>query len=195
MLHRPQGSSLEARLCCPNPSSLSRPHPPHSRAHRDFAALRLIRGAFAVRERLGDPRVVPGFCCTFLPDMPSSTTPGSSNVDKFQRSDADIGLRRVLSGSALPLIPQSVSRGAFISRLPGSLICYGLSGCSAPCTDPTGFPANGAFYFQAFNGSVALPFAGYDYSIDWTPMLMGLAPIGMAASLAAPVPRKPTVCA
>jgi hypothetical protein len=144
MLHRPQGSSLETRLCCPNPSSLSRPHPPHSRAHRDIAALRLIRGAFAVRERLGDPRVVPGFCCTFLPDMPSSTTPGSSNVNKFQRSDADIGLRRVLSGSALPLIPQSVSRGAFISRLPGSHICYGLSGCSAPCTDPTGFPANGA---------------------------------------------------
>jgi hypothetical protein len=35
--------------------------PPHSRAHPDFAAWRLIRDAFAVRERLGDPRAVPGF--------------------------------------------------------------------------------------------------------------------------------------
>jgi len=40
--------------------------------------------------------------------------------------------------------------------------CYGLSGCSSPCTDLTGFPANGGFYFQASNRSVALPVAGYD---------------------------------
>src|SRR5262249_48283302 len=33
----------------------------------------------------------------------------------------------------------------------GSLICYGLPGCSAPCTDLTSFPAIGAFYFQASN--------------------------------------------
>jgi hypothetical protein len=43
--------------------------------------------------------------------------------------------------------------------------CYGQSGCSAPYTDLTGLPANGAFYFQAFSGSVALPAAGYNYSI------------------------------
>jgi len=54
-----------------------------------------------LRERLGDPRAVPGFRCTFRSDMPPSTTPGSSNIDKFQSSDVDIGLRRVLSGSAL----------------------------------------------------------------------------------------------
>jgi hypothetical protein len=54
------------------------PHPPHSQAHRDFTARRLIRDVFAVRERLGDPRVVPCFHCTFLPDMPSSATPGNS---------------------------------------------------------------------------------------------------------------------
>src|SRR5215510_9914704 len=72
-----------------------------------------------------------------------------------------------------------------MSGLPGSLIRYALPGCSAPCADLTGFPANGAFYFQAFSGSVALPAAGYNYNSDWT-LLMGLAPIGMAASLAAP---------
>jgi hypothetical protein len=33
------------------------------------------RDAFAVRERLGDPRVVPGFHCSIRPDMPPSLTP------------------------------------------------------------------------------------------------------------------------
>ncbi len=44
------------------------------------------------------------------------------------------------------------------------------------------------FYFQASNGSVALPVAGYIYNSDWTPLLAGLSPAGMAASLAAPEP-------
>src|SRR5207247_2367836 len=84
----PQGSSLWFELCCLGPSSLNRPHPPHPRAHRDFTAWRLIRDAFAVRERRGDPRVVPGFRCPFLPDMPSSLTPGSSasNLSSFSMS-------------------------------------------------------------------------------------------------------------
>ena len=34
-------------------------------------------------------------------------------------------------------------------------------------------PATGDFYFQAFNGSVFLPVAGYNYNSDWTPC-MGL---------------------
>src|SRR3974377_500938 len=48
--------------------------------------------------------------------------------------------------------------------------------------------ATGGFYFQASNGSVALPVAGYDYNSDWTPLLAGLSPARMAASLAAPDP-------
>src|SRR2546430_272545 len=51
--------------------------------------------------------------------------------------------------------------------------------------------APGGFYFQAFNGSVALPVAGYDYNSVWTPLLAGLSPAGMAASLAAPEPYGP----
>src|SRR5262249_186720 len=97
----------------------------------------------------------------------------------------DIGLRHGPKGSALPMIPQSVSRGARISGLLWFADCYGLSGCWPPCTDLTGLPANGGFYFQAFNGSVILPAAGYDYNSDWTPLLGGLSPAGMAASLAA----------
>ena len=62
---------------------------------------------------------------------------------------------------------------------------YSLPGCSPPCTDQTGSPAFGDFYFQAFNGSVSLSVAGYNYNSDWTPLLAGLSPAGMAASLAA----------
>jgi hypothetical protein len=46
-------------------------------------------------------------------------------------------------------------------------------------------PALGDFYFQAFDRSVSLPVAGYNYNSDWTPLLAGLAPAGMAASFAA----------
>src|SRR3954471_14252249 len=71
--------------------------------------------------------------------------------------------------------------------------CYGLSGCSPPWTDLTGFRRPpGAVYIQASDGSVALPVAGYDYNSNWTPLLAGLSPAGMAASLAAPDPgRRP----
>ena len=48
----PQGPSLRSGLCCPGPSSLIRPHPPHSRAHLDFTVLRLIPDAFAVHIRI-----------------------------------------------------------------------------------------------------------------------------------------------
>jgi hypothetical protein len=44
---------------------------------------------------------------------------------------------------------------------------YGLPGCSPPCTDQTGRPAFGDFYFQAFNGSVSLSVAGYNYNSGW----------------------------
>jgi hypothetical protein len=76
----PQGPSLGSKLCCLGSSSLNRPHPPHPRAHCDFTVRRLIRSAFAVRERLGDPRVVPGFRWPFLLGMPLSMTPGSSII-------------------------------------------------------------------------------------------------------------------
>ena len=87
----PQGPSLRTGLYCPGPSSLNRPHAPHSQAHRDFTAERLIRDAFAVRERLGDPRVVPSFRWLFLPDMPLLYVPGEvrhRTVTIFHDADA-----------------------------------------------------------------------------------------------------------
>ena len=185
----PQGSSLGSGLYCPGPSSLNRPHPPHSQAHRDFTAWRLIRDAFAVRERRGDPRVVPGFRCSFLPDMPSSTTPGSSDI-----VCPDLTMPTWPSPRANRLGTPNTPAIRFTRALDfvASLVRfrYGLPGCSPPWTDRTGTaqPSEG-FYFQASDGSVTLPAAGYDYNIDWTPLLAGLAPAGMAASLAALQPR------
>jgi len=85
----PQGSSFRFGLFCPDPSSLIRPHPPHSRAQPDFAAKRLIRVAIAVRHcsclgRLGNPRVVPCFRWLFCVDMSSSGTPGNSSAANTQ---------------------------------------------------------------------------------------------------------------
>ena len=166
----------------------NRPHPPRSQAHRDFTAQRLIRDAFAVRERLGDPRAVPSFRCTFPPGMPPPRTPGSS-TSSVPDSDVDIGLRQDLNDSALPKSPQSVSRE--VSDFEASTVRTFATACQVarpPCTDPTSFPAVGDFYFRASNGSVALPVAGYDYNSDWTPLLVRLSLTGMAASFAAPDP-------
>jgi len=113
----PQGSSLGARLFCPGPSSLNRPHPSHSPAHRDFAAWRLIRDAFAVRERLGDPRVVPCFrCCSFSACRPLRPR-GVHRLHLPSSFTDDAGLHRASNCSALPTPPPSASSGTSFSRL------------------------------------------------------------------------------
>src|SRR4051812_25093728 len=99
------------------------------------------------------------------------------------------GLRRDPSGSALPTLPQSVSRGTRFSRLHWFAFATACQVARPPWTDRTKFPwPTGDFYIQASGGSVALPAAGYDYNSNWTPLLAGLSPAGMAASLAAPDP-------
>jgi hypothetical protein len=145
----PQGPSLRSGLFCPGPSSLNRPHPPHSRAHCDFTAWRLIRDAFAVRERLGDPRVVPGFHCSFLPGMPSSPTPGSPSS--------------ICSRTSMPTWPSPFDhrlgtpntpaiRSTRASHFVASLVRfrYGLPGCSPPCTDQTGPPSPRGLLLSGF---------------------------------------------
>jgi hypothetical protein len=185
----PQGPSLAVGFSCPDRSSLNRPHPPHSRAHRDFAAGRLIRDAFAVRERRGDPRVVPGFRCPFLPGMPPSLTPESSMIGTcpVNRSRRGPSPRSERLG-ALDDPAIRFRRGTYFGASRFALCC-GLSGCSPPWTDLTGdCPATGGFYIQACNGLVTLPATGYHYDSHWTLLSVGLAPTGMSASLAAPDP-------
>ena len=110
-------------------SLLIRPRGPRSspgysvpNRHHLFGPIRPTRGHIAisphvVRQRLSDPRVVLGFRYPFRPNMPPSLTPGSSIVVSVQNTDVDIGLRHGPKGSALPMFPQSVSRGARFSGL------------------------------------------------------------------------------
>ena len=172
-------------MFCPGPSSLNRPHPPHSQAHRDFTAWRLIRDAFAVRERLGDPRAVPGFRCSFLPGMPSSPTPGSptSNVPELRCRH---GLRRLTTSSALPKLPQSVPRGFRISWLLWFASATACQVARPPCTDQTGTPQpSGTFTSRLSTDRSPSPSLDITTTVTGLLLLAGLSPAGMAASLAA----------
>ena len=99
-----QGPSLRSGFCCPGPSTLNRPHPPHSQARHNFVVRRPICDAFAVRERLAGPRVVPRFTCSILPSMSSSTSPGSRSLHTSSSFTRCACLRRQGSGSALPTL-------------------------------------------------------------------------------------------
>ena len=152
-----------SELCCLEPSSLNRPHPPHSQVHRDFTACRLIRDAFAVRERLGDPRAVPGFRCSFLPGMLSSPTPGrpTSKCSRASMPTWPSPFDHRLG------IPQSVPRGLRISWLHWFASATACQVARPPLRIRLDRPAFGDFYFQAFNGSVSLSVAGYNYNSGW----------------------------
>src|SRR5215218_5394574 len=153
-----------------------------SRLHRRAAYTRCLRCAGAPRR----PASGSGLSLPFRPDMPSSLTPGSSSSP--------------LSSCAMPTRPSPRSERLGTPKIPAirftrgssfeaSLVrvCYGLSGCSPPLDGSDRVsPATGGFYIQASDGSVTLPVAGYDYNSNWTPLLAGLSPAGMAASLAAP---------
>src|SRR4051794_3558034 len=191
---RPRGPRSGPGYAVPVRPRLTGPSAPlagTSRLHRRAAYTRCLRCAGAPRR----PASGSGLSLPFRPDMPSSLTPGSSTSH--------------VSSVAMPTRPSPRSERLGTPKTPAirftrdpvfeaSLVrvCYGLSGCSPPWTDRTKFPwPTGGLYIQASGGSVALPLAGYDYNSHWTPLLAGLSPAGMAASLAAPdrtgFPRPP----
>ena len=78
------------------------------------------------------------------------------------------------TGSALPTLPQSVPRGRSISWLHWFASATACQVACPPVRIRLGTsPATEDFYFQAFNVSVSLHVAGYNYNSDWTPC-MGL---------------------
>ena len=184
----PQGSSLGCKLCCLAPSSLNRPHPPHLRAHCDFTAWQLIRNAFAVRERLGDPRVVPGFRCPFLPNMPSSMTPGSSIIvwSRTSMSTWPSPSSEQLGTPDPPAI--RFTRGTYFGASwfthllrPVRLLAplYGSDWNTQP---------SGAFTSRLSTARSPSPLLDMTTTVTGLLCLAGLSPAGMAASLAAPDP-------
>src|ERR1700704_953455 len=120
--------------------------------------------------------------------MPLSMTPGSSIIASPELRCRH-GLRRDLSSSALPNPPRNPFHAGQVFRgFPIHAFATACQVARSPVRIRPTRSAPGSFYFQASNGSVALPVAGYDYNSDWTPLLAGLSPARMAASLAAPDP-------
>src|SRR3974377_1368734 len=116
--------------------------------------------------------------------MPLSMTPGSSIIASPELRCRH-RLRRVLNGSAFrnPFHAGHVFRG-----FPIHAFATACQVARSPVRIRPICSALGSFYFQAFNGSVCLSVSGYDYNSDCTPLLAGLPPARMAASLAAPDP-------
>ena len=125
---------------------LLRPHPSVSRARDDFTALPLIRRAFAVRERLGDPRDLPYFHCPlsrravdhapvgsrgcpvarapldaklprFVPESPPTSTASASYVRRVVRFRCGI-VRVMLRPVCLPCPPDWLPRDAVTCAAP-----------------------------------------------------------------------------
>src|SRR5215813_9044825 len=177
----PQGSSLRFGLFCPNPSSLNRPHPPHSQARSDFAAVRLIPNAFAVRERLGDPRAVPNFRLLLCTNMSLSMTPEVQRLHRSSSFTIDASLRVVLKRSASSGIPQSASRGARFRGFP-IRFRYDLLACSPPSADLTELPRPTETFTSRLPMSWS-PFPSLDMTTAATGQFlpMGLSPIRTTA--------------
>ena len=100
----PQGPSLRSGLCCPGPSSLNWPHPPHSPAYPDFAAARFIRDIFAVPDLHRPRRPTSGseLSSMLFRNMSSSTTTGNSSAACTQYFTEDASLHLRMTVSAFP---------------------------------------------------------------------------------------------
>ena len=97
-----------------------------------------------MRERLGDPRVVPGFRYPFCPGIPSSPTPGSSIIVS---SSAAMSTRPSPRVDRLGTPKTPAIRFTRAMTFVASWFTHLLRSASllAPCTDLTGYPASGAF--------------------------------------------------
>jgi hypothetical protein len=83
--------------------------------------------------------------------MPSSMTPGSSDIHKFQSRDTDIGLRRDLSGSALPTSRNPFHAGYSFEASRFTLLLRPARLLAPLNGSDWNAPATGDFYIQASN--------------------------------------------
>src|SRR4051794_36719129 len=120
--------------------------------------------------------------------MPSSLTPGSSHIACVQLRDADAAFAEIRAARHSQDSRNPFHAGPGFRGFTGSPLLRPVRLLAPLDGSDQVSPATGGFYIQASGGSVALPAAGYDYNSNWTPLLAGLSPAGMAASLAAPDP-------
>jgi hypothetical protein len=154
----PQGSSLRSGLCCPGPSSLSRPHAPHSPAHPDFtnpAYTRCLRCASKLQRLEATSVWFRAFADCSLSTC-HRLRPRETRRLHLPSSFADnAGLRPRSIVSAFPTTPTlRFPWGRLISGLHYRSLSLQPAGSLASLSELTkGFPpANGDFYFRASSG-------------------------------------------
>src|SRR3954471_10708108 len=118
--------------------------------------------------------------------MPSSLTPGSSIIASVQCRDADAAFAEIRAARHSQHSRNPFHAGPGFRGFTGSPLLRPVRLLAPLDGSDRVSPATGGFYIQASDGSVTLPVAGYDYNSLWTPLLAGLSPAGMTASLAAP---------
>ncbi len=168
----PQGPSLRSGLCCPGPSSLNWPHPPHSQAHPDFAASRFIRDIFAVPDLHRPRRPASGseLSSMLFRNMSSSTTTGNSSAACTQYFTEDPSLQLRMTVSAFPSPSHSdPSKGVSFRGLTTVRLRYDLLFCLPSLSEQTRFASSHreGVYFRASDGLVTRPVAGYHYRANW----------------------------
>src|SRR4030081_897504 len=113
--------------------------------------------------------------------------PGEFDHRQFQRSDVDAAF-----AESRPARHSQDSRNPFHAGddFRGFMVHTSATVCqlARPLHGSDRLPSQRGFYIRAFSGLVTLLAAGYNYNSDWTPLLAGLSPARMAASLAAPTP-------
>jgi hypothetical protein len=163
-----------------------RPHPSQSQAHPDFTAWRFIRDAFAVLVRLGDQRLVPCFRCSFLIDLPPSTTPGSPSAAFAQFFANGTSLRRNITDSTLPFTPSSASDGKSFRGFHGSLFA---TACRFAClpggSDWASTQPTETFTPELSTGRSPFPLSSLTTVATEQAPPAGLAPTGTSTSIAA----------
>jgi len=154
-----------------------------SHFHRMAAYTRCLRCAGAPRR----PASGSGLSLSILSWHTVLSDPGEFDHRQFQRSDVDAAF-----AESRPARHSQDSRNPFRAGddFRGFLVRTSATVCqfARPLHGSDRLPSQRGFYIQASSGLVALPAAGYNYNSDWTPLLAGLSPARMAASLAAPTP-------
>jgi hypothetical protein len=137
----PQGPSLRSGLCCPGPSTLSRPHPPQLPAHSDFTVSRLIRNAIAVHafDMPRQPTTGSELSLMLFRNMSSSETTGNPSVAYPQYFTEGAGLQLLGTVSAFPSSSHSDSGEEPFSRLNYGSLALQPVALLAPLSEQTGF--------------------------------------------------------
>jgi len=155
--------------------SAYRPHPPHSRAHRDFVVYAAYTWCLRCAGAPRRPASGSGLSLSIPSRHAAPYVPGEIGILHIQfSSNSDIGLRRGLKRLGSPDSPAIRFRQGTVFRGLQVHIRYGLSGCSLLWTDLTRIsPSHRSFYIQAFPELVTLLAAGYNYDSYWTSSVGG----------------------